>query len=88
MTPMATVRNTSSTVTPTSTEDAARPVVTQNVFTIILEHSETVDNMSQQVRDIVNALPAVSKCGILLPSFPERNIVLNDGSGDFGKVLR
>jgi hypothetical protein len=53
---------------------------TQNVFTLIVEHTESVDDMSQQVRDIVNALPGVTRCGILLPTFPERRIAVNNGS--------
>lgn len=80
-------RTTSSTVTPKTTEEAALPSVHQNLFTIVVEHTDDVESMSRQIRDLVNALPAVNRVGILLPS-AERDIVVNDGGGEFRKVMR
>jgi hypothetical protein len=72
---------------PVTTADAAIPNVRQNLFTVVVEHTDGVESMSQQIRDLINALPAVLKVGILLPS-AERDIVVNDGSGEFRKVMR
>lgn len=60
---------------------------TQNVFTIIVEHYTTVDEMSRSVRDIVAALPSVNRCAILLPTFPEREIAMNTGVGIPQKIM-
>jgi uncharacterized coiled-coil protein SlyX len=67
-------------------KETPSPTTVQNLFTVVVEHSDDVESMSNQVQRLITALPSVSRVAILRPD-AERRIVANDGS-EFRPVMR
>lgn len=72
--------------TQTLKDNQPSPSKHQNLFTIVVEHTDDVSRMSATVRDLLVALPAVTRVGIFFPNH-EGQLVLNDGSGTHRPVM-
>jgi hypothetical protein len=67
-------------------KETPAPTTAQNLFTIVVEHSDDVVTMSSAIRTLISALPTVTRVSILRPD-AERRIVANDGA-EFRPVMR
>lgn len=67
-------------------KETPAPPTTQNLFTIVVEHSSDVESISDQVQKLITALPSVTRVAILRPD-SERCIVSHDGH-EYRRLLR